>query len=236
MKEQITSDRRTARTAGVVYLLVAITAPFGLIYVPGQLFVRGDSFATAESILSNEFLFRMGVVSHMVSQVFFLLLALLLYKLLKQVNQHWARVMVVIVVISLPLALLSDILNISGLIVLKDSSLTSLEIVKAHEVAWILFKISTNVIQVTQLHWGLWLFPFGILVYRSQFIPRIFGILLAINGFGYVLLSISFVLVPESGPYVSKIAMPLLFIGEFPMLLWLLIKGVREIPDVPRQR
>ena len=72
------------------------------------------------------------------------------------------------------------------------------------------------------------MFPFGMLVYKSGLIPRILGILLALNGFGYVLLSLTFVLFPESGPHVSRIAMPLLFVGEFPTILWLLIKGVND--------
>ena len=226
MKEQFNSDKKTARTAGVLYLLLAIIAPFGLIYVPGQLFVKGDAAATAENILSNEFLFRTGVASHMVSQVLFILLVLLLYKLLKRVNQHWARVMVALVVISLPLALLSDIFNISGLMLLRGGSLNSFEPGQVNEIAGMFFKTASNIIQVAQLDWGLWLFPFGMLVYKSRFIPRIFGVLLTLNGIGYVMLSITFVLFPESGSLVLKIAMPMLFIGEFPMVLWLLIKGV----------
>ena len=226
MREQFTSDKVTARTAGVLYLLLAIIAPFGLIYVPGRVFVRGDAAATAENVLGNEFLFRTGVASHMVSQVLFILLVLLLYKLLKPVNQHWAKVMVALVIISLPLALLSDILNISGLMVLKGGSLSAFEPGQVDEIAGLFFKTANNVIQVTQLDWGLWLFPFGMLVYKSGFIPRIFGVLLAVNGLGYVMLSITFVLFPESGALVLKIAMPLLFVGEFPTILWLLIKGV----------
>lgn len=209
-----------------MYLLVAIIAPFGLIYVPGRIFVRGDAAATADNVLSNEFLFRTGVASHMVSQVLFLLLVLLLYKLLKPVNQHWARVMVCLVVISLPLALLSDVLNVSGLMVLKDGSLSAFEPGQVDEIAGMFFRTANNIIQVTQVDWGLWLFPFGLLVYRSGFIPRILGVLLAVNGFGYVMLSITFVLFPESGSIVLKIATPLLFIGEFPTILWLLIRGV----------
>ena len=219
MKEQFNSDKKTARTAGVLYLLLAIIAPFGLIYVPGQIFVRGDAAATAENVLSKEFLFRAGVASH-------ILVVLLLYKLLKRVNQHWARVMVALVVISLPLALLSDIFNISGLMLLRGGSLNSFEPGQVNEIAGMFFKTASNIIQVAQLDWGLWLFPFGMLVYKSRFIPRIFGVLLTLNGIGYVMLSITFVLFPESGSLVLKIAMPLLFIGEFPMVLWLLIKGV----------
>jgi len=226
MKEQIISDKKIARTAGTLYLLLAITAPYGLIYVPSQIFVKGDAAATAENVLSNEFLFRTGVASHMVSQVLFILVVLLLYKLLKQVNKHWARVMVALVAISLPLALLSDILNISGLMVLKGGLLNLFEPGQVNEIAGIFFKTGSNIIQVTQLDWGLWLFPFGMLVYKSRFIPRIFGILLTLNGIGYVLLSFTFVLFPESESLVYRIAMPLLFVGEFPTILWLLIKGV----------
>ena len=76
---------------------------------------------------------------------------------------------------------------------------------------------------------GLWLFPFGLLVYRSGFLPRILGVCLYIAGFAYLVNSLTGFLLPQYVDRVFRIASPL-FLGEGPIMLWLLIKGARPQP------
>jgi hypothetical protein len=78
----------------------------------------------------------------------------------------------------------------------------------------------------SEIFWGLWLFPFGRLVYRSGFIPGIFGVLLIINGVAYVADSCTFLLFPAFHDTISNFISPFFF-GEVAITLWLLIKGVR---------
>ena len=72
------SVKRQARVAGLIYFLMGITAPIGLIYVPNKLIVSGDAVATAERIRANEWLLRLGIATELFNQVLavFLVLAL----------------------------------------------------------------------------------------------------------------------------------------------------------------
>jgi len=80
-------------------------------------------------------------------------------------------------------------------------------------------------INAAEILWGAWLFPLGILVYRSRFLPRFLGIWLVVNGFAYVTLSLTGLLAPQYQGNVFLISQPALF-GEVALMLWLVIKGV----------
>lgn len=226
MDEKWVSRKRTARQAGVLYLLSLIVFPYGLIYVPSQIIVRGDAALTANNILANEFLFRTGILANIIGQLVFVFLVLVLYRLLKHVNESQANLMAVLVFIGVPIAFVGELFNITSLMVLKGGILESTDPTQVNDVVMVLLKLGSYTTQMVQFYWGLWLFPFGYLVYRSGFIPRIFGILLILNGVAYIILAFTFLLVPEYQPLTVKIATPFLILGEVSIILWLLIKGV----------
>ena len=78
MEQTIVSLKKTARLAGLLYLMLALASFNGIMYVPGKIIVRGDAIATANNILANEFLFRTGIAVHLISVTTFLFLALVL--------------------------------------------------------------------------------------------------------------------------------------------------------------
>jgi Domain of unknown function (DUF4386) len=80
--------------------------------------------------------------------------------------------------------------------------------------------------------WGLWLFPFGQLVYKSEFIPRILGVFLILNGVAYVLHSFTSLLLPDYQTVVRQFSIPFWILGEISIMLWLLIKGVKNNAQV----
>ena len=80
------------------------------------------------------------------------------------------------------------------------------------------------------IFWGLWLFPFGMLVVRSGFIPRVLGVLLMIAGVAYLASSFTSLLLPRYAQLVGQFAMVLYF-GELPIMFWLLIWGARVQPS-----
>ena len=80
-----------------------------------------------------------------------------------------------------------------------------------------------------EILWGLWLFPLDILVYRSHFLPRFLGVWLIINGFAYLALSLTGLLLPQYGDQASNIAFPAL-LGEMAFMLWFLIRGAKAQP------
>jgi hypothetical protein len=89
-----------------------------------------------------------------------------------------------------------------------------------------LLNVNSHGNTVDSVFWGLWLFPFGVLVMRSGFFPRVLGILLIVAGCAYVTSSVTSMVLPAYSHVVSQATMPLLF-GEFPIIFWLLIKGAK---------
>jgi hypothetical protein len=75
-----------------------------------------------------------------------------------------------------------------------------------------------------EIFWGLWLFPFGLLVWRSGLIPRILGVFLFVVCFGYLAFSCTGLLMPQYFNAVSRVA-NLAILGEAPIILWLAIMG-----------
>ena len=106
MENKAASLKRTARLAGLLYLFLIITGVYGIFYVSSQVIVLDDTVTTAQNILNNEFLFRTGIVNDIISNTIFVFLALTLYRLLKQVNEHQAKLMVVLVVVQIPVVFL----------------------------------------------------------------------------------------------------------------------------------
>ena len=221
------STKRTARIAGVLYVLLALTGVFSLIYVPTTLVVFGDATATAENIRSSELLFRSGILSGLVSNVIFVFLVLALYRLLKETSHKQAMLMVTLVVISVATGFANTINQLGALIALSGADFLSVfEKPELDAIAYLFIRLNSWGIQIIQIFWGLWLFPFGLLVYRSGFIPKILGVLLMIAGFGYLLGSFMFQILPQYDDALSTFIM-VLEMGELPIIFWLLIVGAK---------
>lgn len=236
MEGNMDSLKRTARFTGLLYLIFALVAIYGYMYVPSQITVAGDTAATAKNILANEFLFRTSIVSNLTGHVLFVVLVLFFYRLLRQVDIHWARIMVGLVIVGIPVSFMVDVFRIAPLIIYKNELLKSFEPGQMNEVTTVLLRLGSYAGRLVSTFWGLWLIPLGILVYKSGFIPRIFGVLLFFNAAGYIINSLTFLLFPDSLAMISKFTMVFLFIGEIPLIFWLLIKGVKvqQSQSVPK--
>ncbi len=226
-KTNMVSKKKAARIAGVLYVLLALTGVFSLIYVPTTLVVFGDATATAENIKSFELLFRSGILSGLVSNVIFVFLVLALYRLLSEISHKQATLMVTLVVISVASGFANTINQLGALIALSGADFLSVfEKPELDAVAYLFIRLNSWRIQIIQIFWGLWLFPFGLLVYKSGFIPKILGVLLMIAGFGYLLGSFMFQILPQYDDALSTFIM-VLEMGELPIILWLLIVGAK---------
>src|SRR5215472_16756498 len=106
------SDPKTARLAGVLYLIGSVTGVIGILYGP-SLVVPGDAAATASNILASESLFRLSIVSALLDQIIFIVVALALYQLLKSVNQNMAAMMAIFLLVSVPVAMLNELNNVA---------------------------------------------------------------------------------------------------------------------------
>ncbi len=221
------STKKTARIAGVLYLILAITGAYGIIFIPSKITVPGDAAATANKLLANEFLFRTGIINDLISNVIFVFLVLVLYRLLKQVNMNNAKLMVALVLVQIPVVFISEAFNITSLMLFKGEMLKTFELSQRLDLAMLFLNINSYGSITLEIFWGLWLLPFGLLVYKSGFIPRVFGYLLIIGGAAYIIESLTQLLLPSYGTFVSQFTFVFYSIGELSIIFWLLIKGVK---------
>ncbi|HEY7001329.1 MAG TPA: DUF4386 domain-containing protein [Candidatus Udaeobacter sp.] len=218
---------KAARIAGAVYLSMVLTAPFSLIYVPSKLIVHGNATATADNILAHETMFRLSTLAELVGQVIFICLGFALYRLLRDVNKTWPWLMVGFVLVSAAVGFLNALNNIAALILFRGGEfLTVFDKPQRDALAMLFLRLHSNGHFINEIFWGLWLFPFGLLVFRSGFLPRILGIWLMINCFGYLALSVIALFFPDYYGTAFNLAQPVLF-GELAIMLWLLIKGAK---------
>lgn len=221
---------KKARVAGVLYVLMGIPAPFSLIYLPGKLIVPGSAAATADNILRSQTLFRFGILGELTSAVLFILLAMALYRLLSEVNKNHARLMVALVLVSAAITFINVLNNIAALTLFRGADYLSVfDKPQRDAMAMLFLRLHSQGNLVNQIFWGLWLFPFGLLVMKSEFLPRILGILLVVNCFAYLAISLTSLFFAAYANLAFRISFPAL-LGELWIMLWLLIKGARTRP------
>ena len=214
---------KTARIAGFLYLLQIPLGVFGILYVPNTLVVHGDAAATASNIMANELLFRLSIVSAIFCALVTLVTALFLYRLLKPVNKNYAVLMVIFTLISAPIAMLNELNQVAVLLLLNGPEyLTVFTASQLQTLLSVFLDLHEYGIHIVDIFFGLWLFPMGYLVIKSNFIPKSIGIFLIIACFGYLLDFVLFFIFPSVKVVISQFT----FIGEVMMVSWLLIKGV----------
>ena len=219
-KEQ--NPNKTARIAGLLYLPPWFLSLLAMI-LRQSLIVPGDAAATATKIMASESLFRLSMVMDLVVQVVFVWLVLVLYKLLKSVNKNHALLMVILFLVSVPIAML-NMLNQSVVLLLLNGAdyLTAFTTDQVQALVPIFLNLHEHGIMIAYIFWGLWLFPLGYLVFKSGFLPRILGIYLMISCFGYLVDFSAFFLLSNSGVAINMLT----GWAELLLCLWLLIKGV----------
>jgi hypothetical protein len=217
--------RNPGRFAGLLYVLTSIVGFFAMGYVPGKLIVEGNAAATAGNIAAHEMLFRLGIAGGLIGQAGFIFVAWALYDLFKGVNQRQAALMVILIVVQVPIAFLNELNAIAALVLVRGADFLSIFDKPQREALAMLFlKLHDHGFNVAEIFWGLWLFPLGLLVYRSRFLPRFLGVWLAIAGFAWVALSLTSLLLPQYQHKVYTFSQPA-SIGEIVFMFWLLIKG-----------
>ena len=219
------SPRNPGRFAGLLYLLVSIPGAFALLYVPGRLIVDGNATATAANIAASGTLFRFGIAVQLISQALFILVPLALYELLKGVSRRHATLMVILIVVAIPIAMLNELNAVAALALVRGADfLSTFEQPQREALAMLFLDLHAHGLDVAGIFWGLWLFPLGVLVYRSRFLPRFLGMWLGLAGVAYVTLSLTAILLPQYRDRVFVISQPAT-IGELAFMLWLVIKG-----------
>lgn len=217
-----TSLRTSALIAGLALLIMVIAAPFAELFVFPKLVVAEDAMETAKNIIANESLFRAAIFAYLITFVCDLVAAWALYVLLKPVNENlslltaWCRlVYTVIAIIAL--------LNLVDVVRLLNASDSLTELTTGQFPAQVISSLEAfrSSWYFGLLFFGIHLGLLGYLVFRSNYIPRILGVLLIIAGLGYLTNALKSLLLPNINIDFAQFT----FYGELIFMLWLLIKG-----------
>ena len=226
----MTEKNITSRIAGLIYLGVVLTGVFSLMYVPSKLISYDNASLTFQNIATSATLFRFGIVSGLVCYTCFLFLPIVLYKLLGKINENMARLMVLFAIISVPMYFINVQNEFTALSLVENHNYLkgfSIEQIQSQ----VLFYINQydNGMRLVHIFSGLWLFPFGYLVFKSNFLPKLLGMLLMIGCFGYLINFLGRTLIPDYSKFgiSSYIILPA-SLGEIGICLWLLFIGARD--------
>lgn len=215
-----------ARTAGLLYLVIFLMAPFAEFFVREGLIVAGDPSTTAANIRASEGLFRAGFFSDLVVFVIEIAQAAILYVLFAPVSRPLALVMSFARLAQATILGLNLLNMYTGLQVLTSPEYAAFGSGQSETLAFVFLRAQSYGYELGLMFFALHLFTLGYLVYRSGFLPRFLGVLLVVSGIGYLANSFAVFVVPGLTDVTATAVIVAALIGELPLTLWLLIKGV----------
>jgi hypothetical protein len=217
MKVTDMSKKQVITILRFLYPAWALVGGFSIMYVPSALIVSGDATTTANKILARGLLFRLGIVGSLATQLIFIFVVLLLYKLFETVNKNQSLLMAIFALASVPIAMINSLNRIAALHLLENA-----------EQLMFFLNLDVEGVYIAQIFWGLWLFPLGYLICKSEYFPKFLGVLVITAGFAYVLDSFTHFILPNYNAIISPI-LTILMMGEVLFMLWVMIRGAKII-------
>jgi len=216
------SPRFKARMAGVFEVLEGMTSAFGQVFVLGRLVVFSDAAATAANILGHQPLFWLGFVSSLIGVACHIAWTLLFYELFKPVNRSLSLLAAFVGLVVCGLQALTSLLYLAPLLILQGgSSVSAFTAQQLQALALIFLKLNAYAFEIDLVFFGFWCVLAGYLIFRSTFVPRILGVLLAIDGLGWA----TYMYPPMANhlfPFIAAASA----LAEIPLQLWLVVMGV----------
>lgn len=229
------STKKTARLAGVLFLLAAVTGGFYLSYLRSSVIVPEDAAATVANIKSSELMFRAAIVSNLVGQVFMFFFGLTLFRLFKEVHEALARVLLISIMMTVGIAVVNTLNHFGALLVLSQAEyLKAFSPEQINAMAMIFLRLANSSGQgLLEIFWTPYFFSWGLLNIKSGYLPKILGVMMMVMSIGYAVNLLDKFLFPQFYPvFFTRLAMTLGALGGLPTIFWLLIKGVKEqTPD-----
>ena len=225
------STKKTARLAGLLWLLTAATAGFGLVYVRSRLIVFGDAAATVNNIMAFESLFRAGIASFILSQIFSLFFGLTIFRLFKGTDKKTlAMVFLTTLLVGAGVGVVNSLNNLGALVLVSNPEyVRAFQPEQLNALALTFLRLNNFGIGLMEIFTALYMFSFGLLIIRSRYIPRILGILLMIGACAFPINTFTKILIPQFYPLLmTQITMFLNAFGPPATILWLLIRGAKE--------
>jgi hypothetical protein len=225
----VNSIRNLARLGGLLYLIVAVSGGFSELYIRSSIRVPGDAAATAANIASHSALFRISFVSDLIAFTSFLGVGIVMYAIFRQVSPIAAVAMLVLNAVSVAISALNMLNQLGALLVATDPGYTAgLSSEASQALALLLVDLHQQGYLISQIFFGLYLAPLGYAVYRSGYVPKVLGLVLAAGATGYL----GDVAITYLSPgFQSGTGADLGMVGgiaEVIFLAWLLIVGVKS--------
>jgi hypothetical protein len=187
----------------------------------------GDPAATARKLMANELVYRLGILSDVVGATLFVFMILVLDRLFKDVDHTQARLMVLSVSIVIAFALVNDLNQIAPLLLLDGRDFSSFAQPQLDAFALFFLRLRTAGFEIVEAFWALGLYPIGILVFKSRFLPRVIGILVIAASFAGLAYSFGLIVMPGRRQVITLLTMPIDSIGELSLAIWFLIRDAR---------
>jgi hypothetical protein len=225
--------KNTARLAGLLFLLAAITGGFGLFYIRSYVIVPGDAAATVANLKGAEFLYRAAIVGSLFSQMFLFFFGLTVFRLFKGVHKRLATVFLISIMMTDGIAVVNTLNHFGALLVLSGADyLRVFTPEQLNAMAMIFIRQANGSGQgLLEIFWTPYYFAWGLLIIKSKYLPAILGVLLMIMSVGYAINILDKFLIPQFHPLAfTRLAMGLGALGGIPTILWLLIKGANVPP------
>ena len=221
--------QRRARLAGALYAAMGMTGAYTLLVLPRHFIVPNDAAATAAAITAGASVYRAGVLVDLLTSVFAIWMAVILFEMFEDVNRTHARLMAGFVLGMAAVGLGATLAMAAPLAVLTEGGrFAAFDAGQRDALVLLFWTLRVQAIRVATMYWGVWLLPLGALVRQSGFLPRALGTLILIAGWSYVLSAAVYFAIPQIGSMVANVAMLPQGLGEASFVGWLLIRGVRE--------
>jgi len=216
-----------ARRAGLLYLLFMATFVVAST-LEAKVLVPDNAAATAATILASPLLVRIGFAGELLSAVLFVSAAWALYVLLRPVDKNVALLFLLLNAIGVAIECTSALGQLAALIVLTgNSNVAALPLSQAQPLASLLLNLHQYGFLVSNIFFAVWLFPLGLLVIRSGFLPKILGVLLYADGCSLLIMILQTLFFPDLTS-IWLVLYPIMLVAELSLSLWLLIVGVRD--------
>jgi predicted secreted protein len=226
------NQNRTARVAGVCFLLMVLFGCGAELFFRQRLFVPGDAATTAASIAANGFVVRAGILSDLLMALFYMLTALVLYRLFADMDKHLSALMVVFAVAGSVLLMFTVLYEMAPLFILSGSGdLKTFSNAQLQSLAMLFYTAYQHGYMIGQIFFALWVLPLGILIIRSTLMPKVLGMLFVAETVCGLMAVIVHFLLPNDAMETVLLLPGML--AEFSFMFWLLIKGVRAATPLP---
>ena len=215
------SPRPRARITGVVYLLYFLTAVFSMLFLKG-LVVYGDPASTANNILAHQSLYRLGIATGLIATACYVAVTALFYDLFKPVNKSLSLLAAFISLVGCAILAFASVFQLAPLVVLGGSQYLSVfKVEQLQAQASLFLELYGQGVSICFVFFGVYCLLIGYLIFKSSFLPRVLGVLMAFAGLGWLTF-----LFPPLADYLSPYNLVLGFLAELALMLWLLVMGV----------